>query len=82
MSQAPARIASLADHGGTLAEGEPANLTLVDPDAEVVVDAAVSQSLSRNNPWHGRTLHGAVHATYLRGVPTAYQGRLVPREGQ
>ena len=82
MSQAPARIAGLTDHGGTLAEGEPANVTLVDPDAEVVVDAAVSQSLSRNNPWHGRTLHGAVHATYLRGVPTAYQGRLVPKEGQ
>ena len=82
MSQVPARIAGLAGHGGTLGEGEPANLTLVDPDAEVIVDRAASQSLSRNNPWHGRTLHGAVHATYLRGVPTAYQGRLVPKEGQ
>jgi len=82
MSQAPARIAGLGDHGGLLAEGEPANLTLVDPDAQVVVDAAASQSLSRNNPWHGRTLHGAVHSTYLRGVPTAYQGRPVVKEHQ
>ncbi|MGV1008615.1 MAG: dihydroorotase [Dermatophilaceae bacterium] len=82
MSQQPARIAGLAEHGGTLAEGEAANLTLVDPQAQVVVDATVSQSLSRNNPWHGRTLHGAVHATYLRGVPTAYQGTPVPKENR
>jgi dihydroorotase len=80
MSQAPARIAGLAGHGGGLAAGEPANLVLVDPDAVVVVDSAASQSRSRNNPWHGRTLHGAVHSTYLRGVRTAYQGRPVLKE--
>ena len=67
MSQAPARIAGLADHGQPLAAGSPANLTLVDPTAEVTVDRSASRSLSRNNPWHGRTLRGAVHATVLRG---------------
>ena len=39
MSQNPARIAGLAGHGGTLAAGQPANITLVDPAAVVVVDA-------------------------------------------
>ncbi len=77
MSQNPARIAGLAGHGGTLTPGQPANITLVDPAAVVVVDAAASASLSRNNPWHDRKLKGAVVATMLRGVPTVLEGSLV-----
>jgi len=34
-------------------------------------------SLSRNNPWHGRTLTGTVYATVLRGKPTVLKGALV-----
>jgi dihydroorotase len=70
MSQTPARIAGLEGHGGSLAVGQAANLTLVDPTAVVVVDKDASASLSRNNPWHERKLTGAVVATYLRGTPT------------
>jgi dihydroorotase len=77
MSQTPARIAGLEGHGGTLAVGQPANITLVDPAAVVVVDRADSASLSRNNPWHERKLTGAVVATLLRGVPTVLDGALV-----
>ncbi len=76
MSQAPARIAGLEGHGGTLAVGQPANITLVDPDAVVVVDRDTSASLSRNNPWHERKLTGAVTHTFLRGVPTVVNGEL------
>ncbi len=70
MSEAPARIAGLEGHGHALDVGAPANLTLVDPDAEVTVDRSASASLSRNNPWHGRTLRGAVQVTMLRGALT------------
>ncbi|WP_028658630.1 dihydroorotase [Nocardioides insulae] len=77
MSQTPARIAGLEGHGRPLEVGEPANLTLVDPSAEVVVDRDASVSLSRNNPWHGRSLLGTVHATLLRGVPTVLGAALV-----
>jgi len=77
MSVHPARIAGLAGHGRPIAVGEPANLTLVDPSAVVIVDQDASMSLSRNNPWHGRRLTGAVHATLLRGVPTVLKGALV-----
>ena len=77
MSTNPARIAGLADHGGDLIVGAPANLTLVDPAAAVVVDRDASVSLSRNNPWHGRELRGAVVATLLRGRPTVLDGALV-----
>ncbi|HET7305692.1 MAG TPA: dihydroorotase [Segeticoccus sp.] len=76
MSQAPARVAGLGDHGRPIAAGEPATLTLVDPDRPVTVDASASESLSRNNPWHGRTLTGAVDTTIVRGTPTVRKGAL------
>jgi len=76
MSAAPARIAGLSGHGRPIAVGEQANLTLVDPSATLTVDRDASMSLSRNNPWHGRTLTGAVHATLLRGHPTVLKGAL------
>lgn len=78
MSIAPARIAGLTGHGRPIEVGAPANLVLVDPDASWTVDRDASRSRSRNNPWHGRTLHGAVHATLLRGACTAYRGRVAP----
>jgi len=70
MSTTPARIAGLEGQGGELVEGAPANLTLVDPAAEITVDRDASLSLSRNNPWHGRRFAAAVHSTYLRGQRT------------
>ena len=76
MSVAPARIAGLASHGQPLAVGSPAHLTLVDPDATVTVDRSASLSLSRNNPWHGRILRGAVHATVFGGRVTAQKGAI------
>lgn len=77
MSERPARIAGLdALHGRPITAGEPANLTLVDPAAQVVVDRDASVSLSRNNPWHDRKLTGRVVATLLRGTPTVLEGEL------
>jgi dihydroorotase len=73
MSVTPARIAGLADQGRPLAPGNPANLVLVDPDASVTVDRDASASLSRNNPWHGRSLTSRV-------VHTVYAGRVTVRE--
>ena len=70
MSVNPARIAGLEGHGRTIAAGEPANLALVDPSATYVVDRDESLSLSRNNPWHGRTVTGRVVGTWLRGTRT------------
>ena len=70
MSTAPATIAGLEGHGRAIAVGEPANLTLVDPSATYVVDRDTSLSLSRNNPWHGRTVTGRIVGTWLRGERT------------
>lgn len=78
MSATPARIAGLDGHGRPIAPGEPANLVLVDPAAHVTVDRAASQSLSRNNPWHGEQFRAAVHTTILRGRVTATEGVPAP----
>ena len=64
----------VADHGHPVAAGAPANLVLVDPTATASVDRDASQSLSRNTPWHGQSLTGAVHTTILRGRVTARGG--------
>ena len=74
MSTNPARIAGLSSYGQALAEGAPAHVVLIDPDARVTVDRDASASLSRNNPWHGRTLTGRV-------VHTVYAGRVTVRDG-
>lgn len=70
MSTTPARIGRLAGQGLPIEVGNPANISLVDPDRELTVDAAASLSRSRNNPWHGRTFRGAVHTTIFRGRVT------------
>ncbi|MFC6238655.1 dihydroorotase [Longivirga aurantiaca] len=74
MSIAPARIGRLAGHGRPLAAGEPANLVLVDPAREHVVEATALQSRSRNTPYAGITLPASVVATFLRGRPTLLDG--------
>ena len=45
-----------------------------DKGETVAVDRDTSQSLARNNPWHGRSFTGAVHTTVLRGRVTAREG--------
>jgi dihydroorotase len=77
MSRTPARIAGLDGHGLDPAVGNPANLTLVDPAATRVVDAAQTASRSRNNPYAGLTLPGRIEATFLRGTATVLDGKAV-----
>lgn len=76
MSVRPAQIGRVADHGQPLEVGSPANLVLVDPAATRVVDPLDTASLSRNTPFAGRELPGAVVATFLRGRPTVLDGKL------
>jgi dihydroorotase len=76
MSTRPARIGLLDGHGGRLEAGATANLVLVDPAARTVVDPFALASRSRNTPYAGRTLPGAVVATFLRGRPTVLDGKL------
>jgi dihydroorotase len=85
MSVAPARIgrADALGHGHSIAVGAPANLVLVDPDASWRVEPSQLASRSRNTPFAGMTLPGAVAATVLRGRLTARDGQVVAaRDGR
>jgi len=77
MSRAPARIAGLDDHGHDPAPGAPATLTLVDPAARWPVDPGELASKARNTPYAGMELPVRVVATFLRGVPTVLDGKVV-----
>lgn len=61
----PARILGLPL--GTLRVGEPADITLVDPEHNTEIHAGALRSLSRNSPFLGRRLRGAAMATIVGG---------------
>lgn len=77
MSENPARIGSVDNHGRPLAVGEWANLVVVDPDASHTVVAGSLASKSRNTPYADVSLPGVVKATYLRGKATVSDGVLM-----
>jgi dihydroorotase len=77
MSVRPAGIGRVPGHGHPIAPGAPANLTLYDAAAAAVpVDPRTHASKSRNNPFAGRALPGAVAATFLRGTATVLDGKV------
>ena len=65
MSLAPARI--LGVPGGTLSVGEPADITVFDPEAEWTVDVSKFKSKSRNSVLGGVTLTGKPVITFVGG---------------
>jgi dihydroorotase len=65
MAVNPARI--LGVPGGSLAEGAPADITILAPDLPVTVSAAAMRSKSRNTPFVGWKLRGGVAATLVAG---------------
>ena len=65
LSVNPARI--LAVPGGTLSDGAPADLTILSPDTSVTIRASAFKSKSKNTPFDGWTLKGAVAATIVGG---------------
>ncbi|GAB2981937.1 dihydroorotase [Actinotalea caeni] len=78
MSAAPAAIGRVADQGRPLAVGEPAHVTLVDPDARWTVVPRELRTASDNTPFAGRELPGRVVATFYGGRATVLDG--VPQE--
>jgi dihydroorotase len=73
MTVGPARAFGLA--AGTLARGAAADVAVLDPAAEWLVDPARLHSKSRNTPWKGKRLAG-------RCVFTIVGGRVVHGEGR
>jgi dihydroorotase len=53
--------------GGSLAEGGVADVTILAPETRVTVRASALKSKSRNTPFDGWELRGAVAATIVGG---------------
>jgi dihydroorotase len=65
LSTNPARVLNLP--GGSLADGAPADIVVIDPDRKVTIDVARQRSKSKNTPFHGWELRGAVAMTIISG---------------
>jgi dihydroorotase len=65
MSSEPARVLGLP--GGSLTVGEPADVTVFDPEAEWTVDPARFVSKGKNTPFGGATLYGKPTLTVVGG---------------
>ncbi|WP_239377338.1 allantoinase AllB [Frankia sp. Cj5] len=66
MCTGPADLVGLG-HKGRIVPGADADLVVIDPDRSFVVDPAKLAHRHPLTPYAGRTLHGVVRATYLRG---------------
>ena len=81
MSATPAALAGL-DRKGGLTVGRDADLSVFAPDATFTVDAAQLRHRNPITPYAGRTLHGVVRSTWLRGqelTGDGIRGRLLSR---
>jgi dihydroorotase len=61
--------------GGRLAEGTPADLTIVDPECEYMFTEADILSKSGNSPFVGRTLRGRADLTMIGGKVVWQRGQ-------
>lgn len=76
MSVAPARIGQVADQGRPLEVGEPAHIAVWDPRSPRSVTAETLSSRSRNSPFVGLSLPGAMRHVVYRGRVTVREGEL------
>lgn len=74
MSTTPAHIGRVRGYGDPLMAGQPAHLTLVDPEGSA---REPHGSLSSNNPYRGQELVGRVVHTFYSGTQTVTDSQLV-----
>ena len=65
MSYNPAKIIGLDK--GTLLPGKIADITIINPDIEYVIDSNTFVSLGKNTPFNGKKVKGKVMATIVAG---------------
>jgi len=63
----PAKVIGRNGELGTLKAGAPANITILDPDREWIVDSRNFASKGKNTPYDGYKFKGKVVATISRG---------------
>lgn len=66
MSYRPSRVIR-QDKKGSIAEGMDADITIIDPEAEYVIDTSTFVSKGKNTPFHGKKVTGRVSYTICDG---------------
>jgi allantoinase len=77
MCRAPAELAGLAKHKGSIAAGRDADLIVWDAEASRPVVAEKLHQRHKLTPYTGRVLRGVVDATYLRGEKIYERGEFL-----
>jgi len=75
MAYNPANI--LAINAGKLAVDSPADVTIVDPNTEYIVNSKDFISKGKNSPYNGMKLKGRVLYTIVNGQCVVYDGKVV-----
>jgi allantoinase len=81
MSTAPAALAGL-ERKGAIRPGNDADFAVLDPDAAFTVDPAALHHRNPVSAYAGRTLHGVVRQTWLRGSRVAEDGEVTAVTGR
>ena len=81
MSAAPAALAGLRAKGA-IAPGRDADLVVLAPEETFTVDPAELHHRNQVTAYAGRTLHGVVRSSWLRGEQITDHGRTIQRVGR
>ncbi|MFD3314851.1 allantoinase AllB [Streptomyces sp. NPDC058694] len=82
MSSRTAELVGLDDRKGAIAVGLDADFAVLAPDETFTVDPAELQHRNRVTAYAGRTLHGVVKSTWLRGERIVAEGEFTDPRGQ
>jgi dihydroorotase len=80
MSYAPARIGGYRQQGQRIEKGSTANLVVINPTKNWVVDRDLVLSNSSNTPYHGHQLPGVITQTFFKGKRSLADG-IVAKSG-
>ncbi|MGI5135960.1 allantoinase AllB [Streptomyces sp. CA-106110] len=82
MSTRTARLAGLDARKGAIAAGRDADFAVFAPEETFTVDPAALQHRNRVTAYAGRTLHGVVKSTWLRGERIVADGAFTESKGR
>ncbi|MFG2309924.1 allantoinase AllB [Streptomyces sp. NPDC048566] len=82
MSSRTAELVGLGDRKGSIAPGRDADFAVLAPDETFTVDPAALQHRNRVTAYAGKTLHGVVKSTWLRGERIVLGGEFTEPTGQ
>ena len=77
LSANPAKILGLSEIKGHLGEGADADITIVSPNEEYVINKASFASKGKNTPFDGRKVRGRVKYCIVNGETVVKKGELI-----